>query len=135
VGRYPKLLNNMIEHFQIANKDTYFQRPREVPAYLMREMCFYNQIIFSCGHWTWTCFVRQCVFGRNTGGTCGIKLVEAVENVDAICPRCDNANLISLRQNTNAEHQNQRENVEATWSEVITAADKATFETELFREI
>jgi hypothetical protein len=107
----------------------------------MKEMCFFNQMMFSCGDWTWTCFVSQCVFGSNIGGTCGIKLVHAVENVNMICPLCDNVKMISLRQNANAERQDRRANVEATNEptifpcEVITTADEAIFEKQLFREI
>jgi hypothetical protein len=47
--------------------------------------------------------------------------------------------MISLRQNANAERQDRGGNVEPTdeptISEVITTADEAIFELELFREI
>jgi hypothetical protein len=135
---YPKPINSSIEQLQIAKIIPISKVPGGIPAYLMQEMCFFNQMMFSCGDWTWTCFVSQCVFGRNIGGTCGIKLVHAVENVNTICPLCDNVKMISLRQNANAE---RRENIEATnkptisLSGVITTADEAISEMEIFREI
>lgn len=51
-------------------------------------MCFYNQKRFACWDWAWASFGCQCIFEHRTGETCGIKLINATEDVNQICHLC-----------------------------------------------
>lgn len=51
-------------------------------------MCFYNQLLWTCGYWKWGNFHQQCYKECRIGETCGLKLVYEVELNKAPCTLC-----------------------------------------------
>lgn len=51
-------------------------------------MCFYNQIVWTCGFWKWSAFQYQCHKEYRIGETCGLKLVCDVDYKDRPCKIC-----------------------------------------------
>ena len=55
-------------------------------------MCFYDQIIFTCGDWKWGQFRQHCAKEYRTGETCGMKLVNRADNMPSPCKICERIN-------------------------------------------
>lgn len=51
-------------------------------------MCFYNQVVWTCGSWRWSAFQYRCHKEYRIGETCGLKLVCDVEYKTQQCNLC-----------------------------------------------
>ena len=60
-------------------------------------MCFYNQIVWTCGFWKWSAFQYQCHKEYRIGGQCGLKLVFDVDYLDQPCKVCQDLALMQRR--------------------------------------
>jgi hypothetical protein len=69
----------------------------------MAVMCYYNQTKFSCGDWAWGNFAAKCNHEYRMGETCGMKLINNTENIQAQCKLCDKIETKYRRLNTEIE--------------------------------
>ena len=53
-----------------------------------RTMCFYMRKVYSCGHWTWDLFSRQCRISSLLLRKCDDKHVESDQHAADLCPSC-----------------------------------------------
>ncbi|THW22756.1 hypothetical protein D6C98_03198 [Aureobasidium pullulans] len=51
-------------------------------------MCFFDQVMWTCGDWKWDRFRQHCNREYRTGETCGMKLVYAVARSNDKCKIC-----------------------------------------------
>ena len=65
-------------------------------------MCFYNQIVWTCGFWKWSAFQYQCHKEYRIGETCGLKLVCDVDYRDQPCKLCQH---LAIKQRKAAKMQ------------------------------
>lgn len=52
-------------------------------------MCFYDQVVWSCGAWRWTKFRDQCNKVYRIGETCGLKLCYDTTREGKPCKLCE----------------------------------------------
>lgn len=65
-------------------------------------MCFYDQIVFSCGDYKWGHFRHHCNRKYRTSETCGIKLIMHTLRVDSKCKRCEKLDTTYRRRQAEA---------------------------------
>ncbi|THW30162.1 hypothetical protein D6D02_02350 [Aureobasidium pullulans] len=56
--------------------------------YPLQDMCFFDQVMWTCGDWKWDRFRQHCNREYRTGETCGMKLVYAVARSNDKCKIC-----------------------------------------------
>jgi hypothetical protein len=52
-------------------------------------MCYFDQVVWSCGYWKWGRFRQQCNKEYRIGETCGLKLVYERQEEAKKCKVCD----------------------------------------------
>lgn len=70
-------------------------------------MCFYEQIVFTCGDFKWSRFKQHCNKEYRTGETCGMKLVMDTQRANVKCTTCGKIET-KLRRRAKEEERIQR---------------------------
>lgn len=66
-------------------------------------MCYYDQIVYTCGCWRWSRFRAQCNREHRRGETCGMKLPMDKDYSEDKCKLCEKYEIKGRRHQNSSE--------------------------------